>query len=312
MQRHVVAKGVAMEARLSPAKSVSVIIPNLHSPVIDRTLASLQAQTFDLSQVQVLVVGQDAPQLVVENELVRFIPTPRPVIQAIARNIGARQAQGEILVFIDSDCIAAPNWLQTLVDRFRDPGVHLVGGGLVFDEDDYWTLCDNIAILYAWLSTSPGNTRSFLASLNMALQRAAWEKIGGFDESFAKAEDTEFSIRARRAGYRLYFEPGAVVTHRPATSRNEARRLVRRAFESGYWTMSAFALHQDEIGLSPLYRRAWLTLLLAPLTAAGIVLKIFRQRELCRFWYTLPVVYVSKFMWRVGGAYRLWKGPGML
>jgi GT2 family glycosyltransferase len=289
------------------AKNVSIIIPDLHSPVIGRTLDSLRAQVYDLRGVEVLVVGQDKYQLVHEDELIRFIPTQHPVIQSIARNTGSRQARGDLLVFIDADCVAAPDWLQTLTMRFEDPGVHLVGGGLVFPAGDYWTLCDNIAILYDWLSTSPGGTRPNLASLNLAIRRQAWERLGGFDETFAKAEDTELSLRARLAGYSLYFEPRAMVTHAPPASRNQLGRTLRRAFESGYWSLAAFARHQDRIGLASYYRRAWSTLLTAPLTAAGVVVKIFRMRELRRFWYTLPAVYVNKLLWRVGGAYRLWQ-----
>lgn len=286
---------------------ISIIIPNLHSPIIDRTLASLEAQTYDHRQVEVLVVGQDKYRLVTEGEMIRFIPTERPVIQSIARNIGARQAQGDILIFIDADCIADPDWLAVLVARFEDPNVQLVGGGLFFPSDDYWTLCDNIAILYEWLSTNPRGTRLNLASLNLAIRREAWKQLGGFDETLVKAEDTELSIRARLAGYVLHFEPEAIVTHRPDTARNQLGQVLRRAFESGYWTMGVFTRYRDEIGLAPYYRRAWVMLLSAPLTAARITVKIFRNRELRRFWYTLPVVYVNKLLWRVGGACRLWR-----
>ena len=287
--------------------SISIIIPNLHSPVIDRALASLEAQTYDHGRIEVLVVGQDKHQRVVESEIVRFIPTERPVIQSIARNIGARLAQGDILIFIDADCIAAPDWLAVLAARFEDPSVQLVGGGLVFPSDDYWTLCDNIATLYEWLSTGRRGTRSNLASLNLAIRREAWEQLGGFDETLVKAEDTDLSIRARLAGYTLYFEPQAIVIHRPDTSRNRPGHVLRRAFESGYWTVGVLTHYQDEIGLAPYYRWAWIMLLLAPLTAAGVTVKIFRSRELRRFWYTLPVVYISKLLWRVGGACWLWR-----
>ncbi len=293
---------------MSPDKTVSIIIPNLHSPVVDRTLASLKAQTYDLDQVEVLVVGQDKHQLIIEGALVRFIPTESPVIQAISRNIGAQQAQGDILVFTDADCIADPAWLDTLVAHFEDPGVQLVGGGVVFPDDDYWTLCDNIAILYEWLSTGMRGKRPYLASLNLAIRRTAWERLGGFDESFVKAEDTELSIRARLAGYDLYFEPQAIVVHQPPPSRNRFRHIVRRAFESGYWTMRAFSRYQEEVDLPLIYRRAWLMLLSAPLTAAGVTVRIFRNQALHRYWYTMPAVYMNKLSWRIGGAHFLRKG----
>ncbi len=292
---------------MSSNKTVSIIIPSLHSPVVDRALDSLKAQTYDLGRAEVLVVGQDRHQLIVEDALVCFIPTECPVIQAIARNIGAQQAQGDVLIFTDADCIADRAWVSTLAARFEDPGVQLVGGGVIFPDDDYWTLCDNIAILYEWLSAGARGKRPYLASLNLAIRRTAWERLGGFDERFVKAEDTELSIRARLVGYDLYFEPQAVVVHHPPPSRNRFRHMVRRAFESGYWTMKAFSRYQEEVDLPLPYRRAWLMLLSAPLTAVGVTIRIFRSQALHRYWYTAPAVYVSKLAWRIGGAYCLWE-----
>ncbi|RLC66119.1 MAG: hypothetical protein DRI48_05400, partial [Chloroflexi bacterium] len=104
---------------MSSNKTVSIIIPSLHSPVVDRALDSLKAQTYDLGRAEVLVVGQDRHQLIVEDALVCFIPTERPVIQAIARNIGAQQAQGDVLIFTDADCIADRAWVSTLAARFE-------------------------------------------------------------------------------------------------------------------------------------------------------------------------------------------------
>lgn len=290
---------------------VSVVIPNLHSPVIDQTLASLRAQAFDLSQAEVLVVGQDKHDVVDEDALVRSIPTDRPLIQAVSRNIGARQARGDILLFTDADCIADPAWMDTLVARFDDPNVQLVGGGVQFPGRQYWTLCDNIAILYEWLSAGRRGKRAYLASLNLGIRRSSWEQLGGFDESFVKAEDTELSLRARVAGYELYFEPQAVVVHQPPASRNRLRQIVKRSFESGYWTMQALARYQQEIDLSFLYGHAWLLLLSAPLTALMVTARIFRSPALHRYWYTAPTVYLSKLAWRLGGAKYLTSGEEM-
>ena len=79
---------------------ISVIIPNLHSPIIDQTLESVLAQEIDVPY-EVIVVGQDKFDLVAQYKNVQFIQTPKPVGAAEARNIGIRQSQGEWLFFID-------------------------------------------------------------------------------------------------------------------------------------------------------------------------------------------------------------------
>src|SRR5512136_1812079 len=96
-------------------KHVSIIIPSLYSPRLQQTLASLRVQAFDLTTAEILVVGLDEHPSVMEDDFIRFVSTERPVIQAVARNLGARQAQGDILAFIDADCVALPGWLHTIM-----------------------------------------------------------------------------------------------------------------------------------------------------------------------------------------------------
>src|SRR5512139_3828680 len=93
---------------------VSIIIPNLHSPVIGETLTSLERQTYQ-GAFEVIVVGQDRYGLVKEREGVKHIVTPEPASPAKARNIGIQAAKGDILVFIDADCVAASDWLSCLL-----------------------------------------------------------------------------------------------------------------------------------------------------------------------------------------------------
>ena len=67
---------------------------------------------------------------------------------------------------------------------------------------------------------------SFICACAMLVSRRAWQEIGGFDELlFRSAEDLDWSLRARRAGYRLVYEPKAVVWHRESFDilNNESR-----------------------------------------------------------------------------------------
>jgi GT2 family glycosyltransferase len=276
---------------------LSIVIPNLHSPIIDQTLASIRAQRFDLSVVEVLVVGLDAPGLVRQDALVRLISTGHPVPPAVARNIGLRAARGDIVVFIDADCVAEPDWLARLTAPYADPNVTVVGGAVTFEAENYWTLADNLSTFHEFLvGTAPG-PRQLLASLNLSARREVLLAVGGFDERYPRAagEDADLSYRLRAAGHTLLFEPRAVVHHRP--TRRTPIALLRHAANFGRYSVKLRPTGDSGVG-NWLLRHPPLLLALAPGIAAWAATRIFlRQPRLLRYAHTWPAIYAAKLAW---------------
>lgn len=192
---------------------ISVIIPNLNSPIINEVLQALHQQ--QPLPYELIVVGRDDAVRITTNDLVHFIETPVPVSAAVARNIGAQQAHGDILWFLDADCLAYPQCLAYHLQAHQR-GEVVVGGSITFDNTQYWHLCDNLAVFAPFLVTRPAGERPYLPSLNLSIRRELFCQLGGFDERFpgASGEDTDLSFRIRQRGYRLFFEPAAVVNHR--------------------------------------------------------------------------------------------------
>ena len=289
-------------------QQISVVIPNLNSPIVDQTLAALRAQEFDLAQVEVLVVGMDDPNLVHTDELVRLIPTSVPTPPAIARNIGIREARGALICFTDADCIPAPDWLARLTAPFANPDVHVVGGGVTFEAQNYWSLCDNLSWFHEYLAMSHPGEREQLPSLNLCVRQSVIERVGVFNESYPQAagEDAEWTTRMRQAGYVLYFLPQAVVRHRP--SRARFRALLRHAYLYGQHSVKVNPVFMDFVGTPVLIRRWWSVLLLAPVLAAAVTSRILmRNTRLWKFWYTWPGIWMSKMAWCLGAARRLYR-----
>lgn len=287
---------------------VSIIVPNLHSPIIDRTLESLRQQTYGLAGVEVIVVGMDKYGMVHEDALVHHHRTEHPTSPAVARNLGIKAAHGEVLCFIDADCVADPNWLAALMAKYTDPSIHIVGGAVDFTHDDYWSLADNISMFHDYMVNSPGRKRDQLPSLNLSARRWVFDKVGFFDERYPRpaGEDADLTIRMRKAGFVLNFEPRTVVYHCPP--RHRPMDLLRHSFYQGRYSTKVDPRYAAQEGLPWLLRTRVGLVLGAPLLAAGATWRIFvPRRDLWNCWYVAPAVYISKLAWCVGAATHPWK-----
>jgi len=277
-----------------------VIIPNLNSRIIDRTLASLLAQTAFDHIVEILVIGLDEPGLVIERDTVRFISTGLPVTAPVARNIGIRQAQGTIFAFIDADCIAEPDWLETLLSA-QQKGHPVVGGSVSLQVDNYWQLCYNLTMFHEFLTDAPGGERQNFGTLNLCVARGMVDRVGLFDEHLARGQDTEWTLRMRRHGYKLRFVPKAVVRHLPEV--DSLSKIVRLWYRSGFFNAQVRQNYRDVIAALPFYGRPLLLTLLSPAIGAAVTARIFaRSPRLLRYAHTVPVVFLTKVAWCLGAS----------
>jgi len=281
----------------------TVIVPNLNSPFIDQTIQALEQQSFSRDNYQVIVVGMDNYGLVRESDVVYFDRCEHPLSPAQARNRGARKAQGEILAFTDADCIPNIDWLAVLADRFADPNVAVVGGGVGFDTYNYWTLADNLSMFYEYLAAHQPGERRQLPSLNLSIRHKVFDEIGGFDERYPRpsGEDADLTIRLRKLGYRLYFEPRAIVVHHPP--RNRLVDLLRHGYYQGMYSTKVDNRYMEE-GLPPALRARLGLITLAPFLAIAATLRMFiTYPNLRSYWYAAPAIYLAKVAWCLGAAH---------
>lgn len=193
---------------------VSVVIPNLDSPLVDRTLAALAADGAPGPEVEVLVVGRDKHGLVPKDGQIQFLESETALIPSTARNRGVAAAKGERLFFTDADCRPLPGWRAAL-DAALDESP-IAGGAVTFDLGaNLWAVADNIAAFRELMTDRPAepSTQGALGTLNLAVTRVAWEQTGPFDEELTTSEDVEWVLRARAAGLTTAFVNTAVVEH---------------------------------------------------------------------------------------------------
>ncbi|HJR54221.1 MAG TPA: glycosyltransferase, partial [Gemmatimonadota bacterium] len=157
-----------------------------------------------------------------------------PAGPGAARNRGAAEARGEVLVFLDDDCAPVPDWLEAL-DRalVANPCAGVGGRTVNALPENPWSSASQALIdyLYQYYNTGARPDPMFTTS-NLALPRVEFERVGGFDERFARAggEDREICLRWVRAGGRLVYAPDAIVLHAHQLA---ARSFVRQHFTYG-------------------------------------------------------------------------------
>jgi GT2 family glycosyltransferase len=154
-----------------------------------------------------------------------------------ARNEGIRAASGDPIVFVDDDIEAPVGWLQALVDAtVRNPDAGCVGGRIRLRlEGRPPRLCGREPFGETELDLGDEEVEARAVwSANMAVSRAAIEKIGLFNEALQIAGDEEeWEVRLAAAGGRIIYAPDAWLWHRRTQEDLGFWRLVRLRFRRG-------------------------------------------------------------------------------
>lgn len=134
---------------------------------------------------------------------------------SVARNEGAYAAQGEIIAYTDSDCMADPDWLYFLVGTLLSGDFAGVGGPNISPPAANG--------IQACVAAAPGGPSHILLTdtiaehipgCNMAFYKWAFDKVGGFDPEYRKAgDDVDFCWRLQQEGQIIAFSPSAIVWH---------------------------------------------------------------------------------------------------
>jgi len=221
----------------------SVIVPAYNAEAtLPALLDSLSNQSYN--DFEVIVIddssGDKTPQIA-RSYPCKLITLPENRGPAYCRNIGVKNARGEILVFTDSDCRVDPNWLTNINNYFSLNDIEAIMGRLVLMPSSL--LGDSISALgfpaggtigfdRIWKVDQNGFTDS-LSTCNCAVKQNVFRTVGGFDESFPfpGGEDTLFAFNLRKRDYRIKYCPDVLVHH---GSRDSLTDFVKWQFKRGF------------------------------------------------------------------------------
>ncbi|MER3456523.1 MAG: family 2 glycosyl transferase [candidate division GAL15 bacterium] len=246
------------------ALQLSVVIPTYNrSAVLRVCLASLAVQTLPRDRFEVLVVDDgstDDTQDVVRGFQgtvnVRYLRQPSNRGRAAARNLGIQQAAGEVVVFVDSDVFATPQFLSAHA-AIHERWPAAVGRGPLLLTTHLENPFGNPPLL-------PDPSPGFLDTANASVRREHLLAAGGFDEEFRHYgwEDVDLGFRLRRLGLRRVLSRHALAYHyQPPPSPDSVPDLLRREEERARMAVRLLRKHPGLASrfltqLTPLHRAA--------------------------------------------------------
>lgn len=212
---------------MSSALSISVVLPTFNRlDRLKRVLAALEKQEFPKDQFEVIVIsdgstdGTDAYLQTVKTEI-RLIPIFQPNQgPGAARNTGMAIAKGDLIVFIDDDVIPIPQLLEEHArsHQFENCDVAVIGPMLTPPDWPlpYWLRWGQEKLGEQYKSMIENEwkpvARQFYTG-NASFPRRLYQRYGGFDEAFHRAEDVELAYRYERHGVVFRFNPKAIGYH---------------------------------------------------------------------------------------------------
>lgn len=208
-----------------PARDAATSLPAL--------LDALAAQTAPREDFEVIVVNDassDATaQVARAADGVRVVDTPAHVGIAAARNLGVGAAGGEVVAFVDADCVPLPSWVELGLSALD--GADIVAGRIdvVFARPSAVALVD----LVQYFDQERYVAEGFAATGNLWVRRDVFDRAGLFDETLERDEDREFVQRAVAAGGTLRYASDVVVSHPARSAAEQVRRCFRIGRERG-------------------------------------------------------------------------------
>ncbi|MBI4173920.1 MAG: glycosyltransferase [Candidatus Aenigmarchaeota archaeon] len=226
---------------------VSVIVPAYNSRhTISECLRALQSQNCQHSY-EIIVVddGSNDGTVGVARRSIRNIVKQPHCGPAAARNHGAKQAHGSLLLFTDADCTPAPDWITEMVKPFKDKSVVGVQGV-------YKTRQTSLLARFAQLEIEDRYDRmarkkiDFLSTYSAAYRRSAFLNSGGFDEGFtdSSGEDADLSFRLTGSGSKMVFNTAAAVYHQHPDT---LTKYLRQKYSRAYWRVRLYRKHTGKM-----------------------------------------------------------------
>jgi len=262
---------------------ITIIIPVRNRPnEIYDCLTSLAKLDYPPEKLEIIVIddaSDDSTPEVVSGFPVKLIKNSDRMQASYSRNLAAKEAKGEILAFLDSDCMADPLWLKELVPAFIDEANGVVGGKVDswFDKrslDRYEKVSSSLNMGERSKSSKEDGNFFYLPTCNLLVKKDIFLMLGGFNIKMTLGEDVDFCWRLKNRGFEIEYRPVGIIFHK---HRNKTGAFFVRRFQYGTSEPFLNKKHPDrhkEMFYLPLTILLWHILFVSILTGRYLLLGI--------------------------------------
>jgi GT2 family glycosyltransferase len=196
---------------------VSIIVPVYNNPKdLIECISAIKENSLSCSEIIVVNDGStDNTEAVAKSLSVKVQRLNQNEGGAAARNHGVQHASGEILIFIDSDVVVRPYTIAHIMQFFNDhPDFAGIFGSYDTDPRAKNFVSQYRNLLHHYVHQCGNSEASTFWSGCGAIRRSAFERVGGFTNSFTNnMEDVELGYRLKKVGYRIRLDKTLQVTH---------------------------------------------------------------------------------------------------
>lgn len=291
----------------NPKPAVSIVIPSYNSRQhIQQCLQSLRTQRTDLPFEIILVdSSDDGTHLIVEKEFpeVDIFHLQERHYVGSARNIGVKHAKGEIVLFLDTDCIAPFNWVEQMYRAIQSTQAAGVGGSI--ENGSPFSISGTLGFYLEFFRFLPNDDKPyripFLLGANCGFRTEVFKNTRYYDlyDEEKVGEDLYFSWRLSQQGKKLLFVPSVSVQH---LNKIGLLKVLRYQYKFGFGACYYRCLVSPEI-MHHFMKFPCLTFLL-PIAIipwiGSFVLRRLGIMEFLKFMTMFPFLYLGNYVWSAG------------
>ncbi len=224
----------------------SVVVPAFNAErTLGACLGGLARQTAPREWFEILVVddGSTDRTRALAAELGARVFSQKNQGAGAARNLGAVNAKGNLVLYIDADCVPDERWIEAMTAPFARADIAGVSGVKKTHQSNLWAQLIQIEFDYRYDRMAKRARTDFIDSATAAYRRGVLLESGGFDSRLMEAEDAELSFRLAERGCNLVLVRDAIVYHHHPES---LQGYLQRKYDYARWRAVVYAQHPSK------------------------------------------------------------------